>query len=216
MESSEIVDVVLGLFALVGTLGGAYLAYKAKASATVKKAVIPMTNSEKDRAYVKSGKDFVNYLKVWNSIEADITNLLSNSCIDRFVLLRGWNGIRDPKYTTAIYQYKSKSDKYQKFEAVELDLDYRDKLRKTYEGPVVFNIAEQKESLVKSIYELEGIKCAVWYYIISSSVDGVEERATTYCSFGSSSVDSMDPATLMRAQLLVSRIKAVMHKFEES
>jgi hypothetical protein len=216
MEGSEIVQIVLGLFTLVGTLGGGYLAYKSgikKKTAVVEKTPI----AELEVKYNDSGKNFLGYLSAWNDIERCIADLLSTSSLDRFIMLRGWNGVRDPEFTTAVYQYKSESDKYQAFQSLPLDDDYRAKLRHTYKNPLVFVTAEQQEGcLIRRIYELEGIKSTVWYFISSDAIQGIPERATMYCSFGSTGEEVLDAATLLRSELLVAKIKEVMGKFADT
>ena len=49
-------------------------------------------------------KDFDQF---WAGIENDLKSLLDETCIDRFLVLRAFNGQEKPKWTNAIFQMRS-------------------------------------------------------------------------------------------------------------
>lgn len=212
IASLGIAEVLLGFVTIaLPAIVVAYFKYRSSKD----KLYSETTRQHKEEALASSGKDFIGYLKAWNDIEADIQALLEDSPLDRFLILRGWNGVRDPELTTAIYQYKSNKTSYITYDHVELDDDYRSRLRRMYGGPQAFNVEELQPCLIKSIYNQEGVTSSVWFFLVSGEINGVAERNTTYCSFSSTEVDHIDEVTLLRAQLLTSKIKGVMHKFLE-
>ena len=218
MESIAEVSLA-AIAAIAATIAGyfKFRTHKDEVEAALAHDQLNLTMAEREKKYHASGKDLIAYISFWNDLEREVGALLDSSPLDRFVILRGWNGIRAPTFTTAIYQYKSNSADYLKFDHVELDKDYTDRLRDTYQGPQAFSVKDLGDDiLIKRIYNAEGILSSVWFYIISQEVEGVPERATVYCSFGSTSVEHLDATTLMRAELVVSKIRAIMYKFRDS
>ena len=212
-----ITEIALAAITTIGAAIGAYFKFKtAKVEAKSVETLVEdkeLTYQEKENLLTESGTDLIAAFQAWADMEIEIKNLLDDTVLDRFVLLRAWNGIREPDKTTAVYQYKSSGRDYIKYVGVELDRDYTQKLASTYNGPVVFSTKDQQGTLIKNIYDNEGIKSAAWFYIISEEVKGVKEKSTVYCSFASTSADSLDSITVMRAQMIVSRIKGIMHKY---
>ena len=98
---------------------------------------------------------------------------------------------------------------------VELDQDYIERLRHiTTAGPVVFTTDTASEtSLIRGIYETEGVKEAMWAHVESLSVPGATTKAVTYCSFATSQPGGLDAIARTRANLVVGRLKGLAHNF---
>ena len=202
-----IAEVIVGLGAIIGGAWAAFVKLRTKE--------IEVTHEDREELLRRSGKDLISVVQAWDELEKSLKGLLDETPLDRVLLLRGWNGVRDPDLTTAFYQYKSGSGQYITYDHVSLDRDYKERLRATYGGPQIVVTESLDDSLIKRIYRTEGVLCSVWHYIISDSIEGVLERKTVYCSFASTSVDTLDEETLLKVSLVVDRMKHVFTKFKD-
>lgn len=159
--------------------------------------------------------DVASFIGDWDGLINELKNLMEHTAIDRFVLLRAWNGYLEPRWTSAIFQLRSDAEQMITYLHVELDQDYVERLRRiTTAGPVIFTTADTDEAtLIRGIYETEGVAEAMWAHVETLTVPGTATKAVTYCSFATAEAGGIDLITRTRANLIVGRLKGLANGF---
>lgn len=165
--------------------------------------------------FQRDALDVTAFIGDWDGLMAELRALMADTNIDRFLILRAWNGHLEPRWTSAIFQLHEQDKQLLSYIHVELDRDYIDRLRQiTTAGPVVFTTETASEtSLIRGIYETEGVQEAMWAHVESLSVPGATTKAVTYCSFATSKPGGLDAVARTRANLVVGRLKGLAHNF---
>ena len=149
-------------------------------------------------------------LVYWNTIHADLKDLCNETEVDRFIVLQAVNGIADPRWATALFQYRGgdADEKPVSYVNVELDADYVRRLKKVREeGELTFSVEGDSSALIHSIYRNENIRASAWFMIGTSQLsEGMTE--ITYCSFATHSHDMITDNTMTRCRLISSIFKA--------
>lgn len=160
--------------------------------------------------------DFSTFVHEWDSIMQDVQELMQKTEIDRFLILRAWNGYNTPKYTTAVVQIRQGKQEPIQYVHFELDEDYVERLKLIVNsGYATFKVNEMPPSFIKSVYETEEIKTSFWAYLARLRIDS-EHQAITYCSFSSRSANELSPDTITRCRILIGRLKGAALAFQES
>lgn len=171
--------------------------------------------AEQEMRFQVHATDFSAFLSDWQGIAAEMSHLIAESPIDRILIFKAWNGSEDPKWTTAVYQMREVGQHPVQYVHFALDPDYIDKLRETVaRGTLSFNVAEQRKSFIKQVYDSEGVKSSLWAYIDTKPVPGTESAAIAYMSFSSHEADAIDNDTEVKCMLLVNRIRALSSSFD--
>ena len=199
------------IVALIGTAG------------VVATALINRRTRKKDHAQFQrelkmqsAAMDFSAFLSEWDGVHNDLKNLMDNTGIDRFIILRAWNGNLAPKWTTAVFQMRQGKQEPISYVHVDLDADYVTRLQTAIQrGSMVFSIAESDPCLIKDLYLAEGVKSSAWYHLESLDVDRVS-KALVYCSFSSSSLETLPPETVAHCQRIAFRLKGIAAIFQEN
>ena len=160
---------------------------------------------------------FGDFIHEWEAIHEDLAQLMEETCIDRFLLLRAWNGEVDPRWTTAIWQVHQGVHKPVSYVHFELDLDYLMRLRQAIDipGGVAFSTSEiNGDSAIRAIYESEGVKSAAWFFLAKHVIPDRPGTALTYCSFASSQREQLLPETVVRCRLIADRLRGVADNFD--
>lgn len=148
---------------------------------------------------------------VWDTINRELKQLMETTCIDRFIIFCGWNGTDDPRWTTAVFQYRHGDQSHVAYVHVETDYDYVQRLKKAkVAGEVVFKTVDISNSLIKQVYLAEEVQAAAWYHLDSRALAGSKSRAVRYCSFATHEDVDIDAATLVHCRRIVSMIKGAM------
>ena len=74
--------------------------------------------------FQQSALDFSMFIQQWEGTYEDINNLFNETNVDRFLILRAWNGLLDPKWTTAICQIRKSDQPPRSYIHYELDSHY--------------------------------------------------------------------------------------------
>lgn len=201
--SPEIIVAVIGLF---GVLITTFFSI-----AKTRKNNLRGSQLEKELDLQRGALSFSGFLTNWGVVYTEIDKLLHTTEIDRFLILRAWNGTLTPKWTTAVYQMRRGSQEPVSYVHFELDSDYVDKLRSVMmNGSIYFNVNEIEDSYTKQIYNMENIKSSMWSLISEEQVD-VSSKAITYCSFASVK-GPISKATQMKCKLIANRLEEVASK----
>jgi hypothetical protein len=155
---------------------------------------------------------FGGILSEFAKVESEIHELCRETGISRVMLLCAWNGVYAPKWTTAVWQYRKDFaedgaiNKPIGYVHVGLDADYVDRLVSIKrKGAMIFKTEDAPKSLIKTIYEVEGVTESLWVFLSSSTTPTEEGRLITYMSF-SSQGGAIDRTTMLKCELLAARL----------
>lgn len=206
-DHTQVVVAVIGLLGVVIT---AYIGY-AQAAASRES----LAQTEREMKFQSAALDFAAFITEWGDTMQDLEELMRDTVIDRFLILRAWNGYMEPRWTTAVLQVRQGNQKLISYVHYELDTDYIDRLRHICSsGRSKFRTNELPETAaIRKIYELEGIKSAIWYMLDQSVIPGSDSRAITYCSFAALTDDITDDV-ITRCSIVVGRMKGIVHAFK--
>ena len=151
-----------------------------------------------------------DYLHEWGDIDRELKDLFASTSLDRFLLLRAWNGLEDPKWTTALLQVREQDQHAYSYVHFELDSDYVARLNMIKSrGYICFKTEHLPDSAIKRVYALEGVTSSSWHFISRKRLAGSESASITYCSFATHGDGEIDENTLTRCRLLVDKIRAL-------
>lgn len=158
--------------------------------------------------------DFAAFVNDWGGILKDIESLMNKSTLDRFLIFRAWNGVSNPRWTTAVFQFRKGRQEHISYIHFELDVDYIERLKTITDGKdIYFNVDDIPPSAVKSIYLNEGVKASYWSHLHSKQIDK-HSRTITYCSFATMDERGLDENTQTRIKIILGRLRAVAIKAE--
>lgn len=153
---------------------------------------------------------FEDFLSEWDEVHKELNDLCNDTWIDRFMILRAWNGHLTPKWTTAVFQFRQGKQEPVSYVHFELDDDYVYKLREVVQrGSIAFAVEDLPESAIRRVYEVEGVKHSAWFHLDSSALPNSEARAITYCSFATHHDIPIDAKTITRCRILAGRLKGM-------
>lgn len=198
-------EIVIALIALFGVLFSSVLGYFAV------KNKHRLQQAEKEIKVRHEVMDFGLFLKEWNSFEKGLHKLMASSPVDRFLVLRAWNGHYSPRWTTAVFQHREEGQRYESYMCFELDDDYQKKLIEVEQrGYAQWNVSDMQNSEIRNVYEVEGVTSVAWFFISSIREPKTGCRVINYCSFATHSGE-MDLATMTRCRNLVGIIKSLAY-----
>lgn len=199
---SEIIIAVIGL---LGVLGSAWIGYLATRRQKRKK-----DQAENEMTLQRAALDFSGFLSEWSGVYEALEALMEETEIDRFLILRAWNGTLTPKWTTAIYQMRKGDQEPIQYIHFELDADYVERLNKIiHRGHMLIDVAEIDQSAIKRIYEAEGVTASLWSHLETLDDSTGANRAVTYCSFATHSEAKIPDSTVTKCRILTGRLKGV-------
>jgi hypothetical protein len=204
---TEIIVAILGFIGiLVSAAVGIYNNNKNKHKAE---------QAEAEMRFQRASLDFGKFMHEWSDTHQEILHLLETTEIDRFLLLRAWNGALEPRWTTAVFQIREQDQTPVSYVHFELDTDYQERLRiaQIHNG-MAMSTKELPECGIKSVYEAEGVKAAFWSHIESLAIPNTNCHAVTYCSFGSTKVDKLSTHTITACKILTGRLKGLSSSFD--
>lgn len=206
MSEQITMAIITGAVAIVTTLVPAYLVFAAKTK---------QLRSDKEAAELQISHQtfelgFVDVLARWDAIQRSLKDLTAETEVDRFLILRAWNGKTNPKWTTAIFQWREGDQTPVQYINFEIDDDYRERLNilRTGAGPMNLTVSELPKSLIRSVYEAEGVTHSKWFHLGDDKIDD-SSTAITYCSFATRR-GPITPATRVRCQIVANQIQGVM------
>lgn len=198
---------VAGVF----SLGVAWLskARSSKDSGRIRDLENELAQAEREMVSKSKAMSMPRYTSAWETIRSEVTKLIDETEIDRFLILVAWNGKRDPKWVTATVQIREEGKPIEQYIDVEVDDYYRSLMLKAKDrGPTAFSVSALPDCLIKSIYESEGVEQSVWDHISSHDMpDGTRE--VDFCSYSSSRRGPLSPGTIIRCKLITDRLKAI-------
>lgn len=202
-------EIVVALIGLVGAIATAII-YNNKN----KRTQHSLHQAESELKLQQKALDFGAFMEEWAGTHDDILHLLENTCIDRFLIFRAWNGRLAPRWTTAVFQMRLGNQEPVSYVHFELDTDYVSRLKEvSIRNVVAFEVKGLQDCAIKRVYEAEGVKHAVWVHITSEAVDGTDTVAHTYCSFATHDDRPIDEHLITKCQILGGRLKGIALSF---
>jgi len=203
---SEIVVALIGFAGVAVTAASGYLAthrqrIRAELAAT-------------ELSFRQAALDFTDVLGEWHDTQRELESLMTQTAVDRFLILKAWNGQHSPKWATAIYQQRRGEHQPVSYVHFELDADYVSRLQHIKAGrPLVFRVDDIPESAIKAVYENEQVTASAWFHLESLKLPGSSARAVTYCSFATHDPEGLTDAEITRCQIIVGRLKGIAGLF---
>lgn len=205
-------------FVALCTLAGIALKYRGDRKAAEERAAAAEAET---RVYAREMEaqayflSFGAYLHEWQSIEHEALAIINETEVDRILLFQAWNGEHDPRHTTAVCQFRAEGQTLVSYRSVKLDLDYQIRIRKMEEnGGHHFTVSAIPESMIKDVYEAEGVKSSYWLGISKLAVPGTKSVAIGYASYASHEASVITRTTQTRCRLLNDRLAILAEKYE--
>lgn len=155
---------------------------------------------------VSQSVDLGIFLHHWDMFYWELKRLMDATNLDRFLVLRAWNGVDDPSHTTAVLQIRQGTQEPIPYVNVELDSDYADRLaRLKRTGHELVIVDELPDSLIKRIYQSEGVVASLWVFISAEPV--LDKSRITYCSLATHQEGGFSDIEVTRMLILIDQLK---------
>jgi hypothetical protein len=205
-------EVVVALIGLAGVI--------ATASAGFYKLTLErrkLDQAENEVRFQRAALGFPEFVEEWGEIGQDLIRLMEETSIDRFMILRAWNGHLEPRWTTAVYQLRSAGQAPVAYIHFELDQDYVARVQAiAQKGSQMLVTSKLPNSEIRRVYQAEGVTASMWFYLDAfESNDGVS-KALAYCSFATHDTELIDEKTQTRCRILVGRLKGLAAGFDRN
>jgi hypothetical protein len=194
------------LAALITALGGLFIK---KRGDEIKELKGHLSQAENMMSAERQAMRFEYDFAMSARMQMSFRSLCEETEVDRILMLIAWNGESAPQWTKAEYQYRYGEQDIKEYIHTSLDDDYRTRLNDIQDKPdgVVYSTDDDlfHGTLIKNIYEAEGVKTSMWVYLRKMRYEsGV---CYSYFSFASHTRDSLSPATRLRIRLLVDELR---------
>ncbi len=204
------VEVIVAIIGFLGILITAWVGYS-----KTEMEIAARKQAEQELCLQKAALDFSEFMFEWSDISQELNGLMRDTCIDRFLIMRAWNGRLDPKWTTAVFQYRQGNQKPVSYVHFELDSDYVNRLKSIYVGePLKFKTDDLQKCSIKDIYVAEGVTASVWMHLETKDMPRTQCAAITYCSFSTHEGD-IDDVTITKCKILTDRLKGMASFFSD-
>lgn len=151
----------------------------------------------------------------WNEIQEELRRLMEDTPIDRFMILNAFNGLDDPRWTTAIYQIIEGEHQVVSYVHVELDEDYVERLKRVKRGTnVEISVDDLPESLLKSVYKSENVKHALWYPVRERKLEDSESVGISYCTFASHNDEPLTDEVKLHCKRISDQLRGAIFQAE--
>jgi hypothetical protein len=166
--------------------------------------------AEREIVFQSAALDFDGFFGEWKDIHDELQHLCDTTCIDRFLVLRAFNGKAVPRWVNAVFQYREGAQKPVSYIHVALDEDYIERLRRiTSGGSISFRVSDIPDSLIKGIYESEHVKSSAWFHIGTYDLESSDTRMIAFCSFATHEDVQIPEEVLVRCRLIANRFQRI-------
>ena len=195
-------SVIIAVISLIGVLFTAYMSFLSNKK---NKNQIDQMNNEMNLQ--RSALSLSDFLSKWPEVYNDIRSIMDTTNIDRFMICRAWNGTLTPKWTTSVFQIRKGDQEPISYVHFEIDNDYSERLRLLKSGFLKFKVSEISDSIIKRIFQAEGVIESFWAHI-ENSKEANGSASHTYCSF-SLHEGEIDEFTELKCRILVNKLRGV-------
>lgn len=207
----QLAELVIPAFAGIAVVAvPAWFTYRAKVQAlkqALEEKVLEIEARDREMQFqaraLSRADAFVRDAAVYQEME----KLVAETEIDRVLILTAWNGRFVPKWTTAVWQLRDAGQRTTSYVHTPLDTDYQDKLKEVEEKSFMqFVVGAMPQSLIRGIYEDEGVRASVWTFV--GGEEKAEGREVTYMSFATHETEEISPGTVARCRVLSGMLAA--------
>lgn len=164
--------------------------------------------AKKEIEFQKETFDLSDFLADWNQFYWELQKIMHETNLDRFLILRAWNGKADPRYTTAVLQLRQGTQEPVSYIHVQLDEDYTNRLLQVKaRGHIYFKVDDLDKCLIRDIYKAEGVVASLWVYL-ETKEEG-EHARMTYCSFATHNENGFTDYEITKMVLLFGQLKGI-------
>jgi hypothetical protein len=202
--------VIVALIGLVGVLATVVLGYT--------KLQRELGQAKLEMRFQRAALSFPEFVEEWHEISHDILLLMSETVVDRFLVLRAWNGHMEPRWTTALFQLRTDGQMPVAYVHFELDTDYVNRLREVTQKNNVYLVTKDlpPDSALAEVYRSEGVTASLVSHLASQQGPNPNAKAHTYCTFATHNEALMDENTRTRCKVLASRMKGFATSFDNN
>ena len=200
----EVLIALIGLGGLIWstTVGLWYAQYN--------KHKLKLQKLKDEQCFEKQSINTLVNLQEWDTLNAKVQTFCAESGINRFLVLVCVNGLSDPKEVTAIYQYRVDTKDFRSYVNLPLDADYVARINQLKaHGSADITVSELPPSLIRDIYESEGVTHAYWYMIDTMESAVTDQVAYKYCSFATHG-EAVSEETLQKISNIVGELKKII------
>jgi hypothetical protein len=205
-------EVVIALIGLAGII--------ATATAGIFQVAIErqkLMQAEQEIRFQRAALNFPEFVEEWGEIGRELVSLIEETEVDRFMILRAWNGYLEPRWTTAVYQLRAAEQAPIAYVHFELDQDYVHRVKQMATGgPIHMVTAELPESEIKRVYQAEGVTASMWAHLDTFETSDGKARAVAYCSFATHLDTLLTEKTMTRCRIMVGRMKGLATSFDHN
>jgi len=199
--TQEVLIAIIGFAGITVTGMFGYLSTRNK-----QKQIVQMSN---EMTCQQNSLSFSDFLQVWPEVHQDLQSLMATTNIDRFLILKAWNGELQPKWTTAIFQVVNGDQGPINYVHFGLDNDYVERLRAARFGDMKYVVDDMPDSEIKRVYQSEKITEAIWAHIDREVLHESNSVGVTYCSYATHSEEGIDDDTMMKCKLISNRLRSL-------
>lgn len=206
--SSVFVEALAFLTVLVTSIYGLYRLNHEK-----KKSL----QAQREMSFQRAALSFPEFIEEWNDIGKDVLNLIENTNLDRFIILRAWNGHLEPRWTTAFYQIREANQEPISYIHFELDGNYVNMLRDiSINGSVLIKTEELPDKAdLKAIYRAEGVTTSYVVHLGSFVEKDSGSAAVTYCTWATHKEEGFSSDEVTKFKITSARLKGMLESFDE-
>lgn len=199
------------VYTLAGALTAAVLAV-AGAFAKLRKTKGQLVMAEQEIKDQSEALCYTLFPPGSQEVIADLSNLFDESMLDRFLMLKAWNGQYSPKYTNSVFQYRLGRQEVTSYEAWKTDEWYNWMLNQTEEkGYHIIKVADMPKSRLRDAYLMEGVKYSVVFFISKNQSKYNPKRyLISYCSFATHEDVEITHEVIYKCEMIVGKIR--MHE----
>lgn len=161
-------------------------------------------------------------LEFFNTIKNVVDTILTETKVDRFLILTATNGTKDFRFATAVYEHHKKTDKVMlsigavgKYIRFEFDSEYRNMLKSAEQnGFVDYTTSLMPNSDLKEIYLTEEIKHSRIAFLLRGTIDKVNDRLF-YCSMATHDEVSFTPRDKSIMKVQTDKLKTIFKDLKD-
>ena len=208
--SEGVMIALLGLLGVMITAGVGYY--------QVSLERLKVDQAQLEMRFQRAALSFPEFVEDWTDLQHSILDLMATTGIDRFLILRAWNGYLEPRWTTAMFQMRTEGQQPVAYVHFELDRDYVSLLREISHDNFIIVKTEElpKTSVLKDLYLSEGVTAAVIANIVTMDGPIKGTKAQTYCSFATHHHDGLTDKEITACRVMIGRLKGLSESFEHT
>lgn len=191
-------------------------AYLASRSRQVKEAQKETREMHREMVFQTLSLGFAEFTSGLRSIEQEIDQLRDSTEIDRVLMLKGWNGLREMRYVTAFYQSRSEGQGAVSYINFPTDVDYRERVNHTRDNRrLYFEVDDTPNSEIMTAYRAEGLKASYWVHCCTVQLAGSESgsKCIVFMSFGTHGEGGISEQTRASCDRIAEQVAAIVREF---